>query len=154
MLDSLKKVLNGQLGEPRLNTLLQLAYFSYEYDIEKAHLYAKEAYQEARKNHNALAELHALSLQGEYYYNINDFKTARTYFRRAEAVSSSKETAYTGYNYILWANTYKLESLDDSAWMYYHKGLPLLESGENPFFLHYAYINYAGMLIDISMTFL
>lgn len=148
MLDSLKKGLDRQQGEQRLNTLLQLAYFSYEYDIEKAHQYAKAAYQEARKNQNALAELHALSLQGEYYYNINDFKTARTYFRRAESVRSSKETAYTGYNYILWANTYKLESLDDSAWMYYQKGLPLLESGENPFFLHYAYINYAGMLMS------
>ena len=93
MLDSLKKTLNLQQGEARLNTLLQLAYFSYEYDIEKAHQYAIDAYQEARKNHNALAELHALSLQGEYYYNINDFKTARTYFRKAAALSTQTETA-------------------------------------------------------------
>lgn len=147
-LDSLKLILTVQAGVDRLNTLLYLSYQYYEYDIQAAHNYALEALPLARKLKDRAGEKHALSLIGEYYYNVNDLNTARDWFRQSAAiVIKNGETTYAGYNEILWANTFFQEAQNDSAHIHYERGLFLLKNSDNYDIKHYANIDYAIFLI-------
>lgn len=147
-LDSLKNALNLQQGTEKLNTLLAISYYSYEYDIKAAHQYAMIALDMARKLKQAKQEKFATSLIGEYHYNINEFQRARSYFLQADRIKASGAEVYIGYNYVLWGSTYRLESQIDSARFYFAKALPLLEKGEDYNLLHYGYVSYAGFLMD------
>lgn len=148
MLDSIKQKMYLQTGAEKINTLLSLSYFMYEYSINDAHQMALEAFDAAHKSGNPLQEKFALSLIGEYFYNISDFKTARNFFRQSDQINVKGAFDQAGYNYVLWANTYRLESQYDSAIFYYSLGIPLLEKGGNSDFIHYAYISNAGLLMD------
>jgi PAS domain S-box-containing protein len=140
-LDSLKQVLKRQTGAVKTQNLLQLAYLSYEYDINQALAFATEAYVLAQKTGDRPAEKYALTLQGEYYYNINDFKTARSFFQRSGSIKAGKQSAIEGYNQLLWANTFKVVSQDDSAALHFKQAIPLLEAAGNPDFLSYGYVS-------------
>lgn len=147
-LDSLRKIIKLQLGEERLNTLLSISYYAYEYNISEAHQLALDALDDAWRLKKSRQEKHALSLIGEYHYNINEFKTARKYLRQSDAVQAENAAAEMGYNAVLWGSTYRLESNYDSAGIFFAKAIPLLEKGGNYNFLHYGYISYAGLLMD------
>jgi hypothetical protein len=69
-IDSMKQLLPRQAAAERLNTLLSLSYQFFDFSVEDAHNYALEALAEARKIKNRPGEKHALTLIGEYYYNI------------------------------------------------------------------------------------
>jgi CheY-like chemotaxis protein/nitrogen-specific signal transduction histidine kinase/tetratricopeptide (TPR) repeat protein len=148
-LDSMKQILTVQAGVDRLNTLLNLSYQYYEYDIQVAHNYALEALPLARKLKDRAGEKHALSLIGEYFYNVNDLNTARDWFRQsAVIVIKNSESTYAGYNEILWANTFFQEAQNDSARIHYERGLFLLKNSDNYDIKHYANIDYATFLIE------
>jgi len=81
-IDSMKQRLLHQSGVKRLNTLLNLSYQLFDYNIEAAHQYAQEAYTEAQNNKNKPGEKHALTLIGEYYYNLTDLSKARYFLKK------------------------------------------------------------------------
>ncbi|MEI7587323.1 tetratricopeptide repeat protein [Runella sp.] len=148
-LDSMKQILTVQAGSDRLYTLLNLSYQYYEYDIQAAYNYATEALSLAQKLKNRAGEVHALSLIGEYYYNVNDLNTARDWFRQSAAIEvKNGGTTYAGYNEILWANTFFQEAQNDSARIHYEKGLFLLKNTDNYDIRHYANIDYATFLVE------
>ncbi|MBL7826788.1 MAG: hypothetical protein JNJ57_09165, partial [Saprospiraceae bacterium] len=148
MLDSLKKGLPVLRGVAKVDRLLHLSYFSFEYDISQAFKYASDALAEAQKIGYRPGEKHALSLQGEYFYNINEFEEARSYLKRSQSIKTPDSDGFAGYNYLIWANTYRLESKVDSAWHYYNLALPRMEMAGNPYHLHYAYIQHSNMLLN------
>ncbi|MFN0200856.1 MAG: ATP-binding protein, partial [Bacteroidia bacterium] len=114
----------------------------------QAHKYATEALMLARNYRNLGAEKHALTLIGEYYYNINDVTTARKYFRQSQNIQAKDTENFEGYNYVLWGNTFRISMKTDSAIFYLEKAIPLLEIGKNPHFLRYAYLSAASLLMD------
>ena len=137
-LDSLKQLLQFQKDVDRINTLLDLSFREYEFDIEAAHQYALEAYGLAKKSKNKSGEKHALSLIGEYYYNLEDHKTARKYFKQSAGIKTGEDTR-TGYNYTLFANIYWEEADMDSARVYFNRALPLIKIEENYEIWNYSY---------------
>lgn len=148
-LDSLKSLLPIQDGEARLYTLLELSYESFNFNIDEAHQYARKALQEARVLGNKPGEKHALSLIGEYYYNITDYVLARNFLRQADRISlKDGGKLYSGYNDILWANIYLEESNFDSAGFYFKRSLSLIEHEKNYKIWYYCYYCYSSFLYD------
>ena len=148
-IDSMKQLLPRQIGVTRLNTLLGLAYQLYGYNIDAAHRYALEALKEAQKNKNKPGEKHALTLIGEYYYNLSDTKKAREFLRQADQISlKDGGKLYTAYNYVIAANIFLGEPNIDSAKVYFQKALKLLEHENNYEIKYYSYFCYASLLFD------
>lgn len=148
-IDSMKQLLPRQFGVTRLNTLLDLAYQLYAYSIDDAHRYALEALKEAKKNKHKPGEKHALTLIGEYYYNLSDTKKAREFLRQADQISlKDGGKLYTAYNYVIAANIYLGEPNIDSAKVYFQKALKLLEYENNYEIKYYSYFCYASLLFD------
>lgn len=131
-----------------MSTLLTLAFHSYEYDKNKAYQFATDALSLARSAGNLAAEKHALSLQGEYFYNIHDFTKARSLFRQSQAISTPNARAEAGYNDVLWGNSYKMTSQTDSARLFLNRAIRELERCDRPDFRHYAYISMSTLLLD------
>lgn len=148
-IDSMKQLLPRQVGVTRLNTLLGLSYQLYGYNIDAAHRYALEALKEAQKNKNKPGEKHALTLIGEYYYNLSDTKKAREFLRQADQISLKEGgKLYTAYNYVISANIFLGEPNIDSAKVYFQKALKLLEHENNYEIKYYSYFCYASLLFD------
>ncbi len=146
-LDSMKQLLNHQKGADRLNTLLNLSYSSFDFSIQDAHRYALDALEESREIKNRPGEKHALSLVGEYYYNISDTKTARSFFKQSDRISVKEGgELYTGYNYILMANLFLEEPHYDSAQVYFQKAFALLENTQHYKIKYYGSLCYAIFL--------
>ncbi|MEQ1666068.1 MAG: hypothetical protein ABL927_11910, partial [Bdellovibrionales bacterium] len=148
-IDSLKQLLPRQTGADRLNTLLSLAYQFYDFNIDDAHQYALDALTEARKIKNKPGEKHALTLIGEYYYNISDSHQARDLLKQADQISLKEGgNLYTAYNYIIGANIYLEESNRDTAQIYFQKAFKLLEKENHYKIKYYSYFCYSGYLFD------
>lgn len=148
-IDSMKQLLPHQAGAERLNTLLSVAYQLFDFSIDDAHQYALNALTEARKINNRPGEKHALSLIGEYYYNISDSKKARDFLKQADQISLKEGgKLYTAYNYIIEANIYLEESNRDSAQIYFQKAFKLLEKEDHYKIKYYSYFCYTSYLFD------
>ena len=148
-IDSMKLLLPGQIGAERLNTLLSLAYQLFDFNVEDAHRYALDALTEARKIKNKPGEKHALTLIGEYYYNISDSPKAREFLRQADQISLKEGgNLYTAYNYIIEANIYLEESNFDSAQFRFQHAFKLLENENHYKIKYYSYFCYSSYLFD------
>lgn len=148
-IDSMKQLLPRQNEVERLNTLLSLAYQLYDFSIEDAHRYALEALKEARKIKNRPGEKHALTLIGEYYYNLSDTKKAREYLSLADQIGLKEGgKLYTAYNYVIAANIYLDESNNEVAKVYFEKALNLLKNENHYKIKYYCYFCYASLLYD------
>lgn len=148
-IDSMKQRLPHQSGVKRLNTLLNLSYQLFDYNIEAAHQYAQEAYQEAQNNKNKPGEKHALTLIGEYYYNLSDLPKARHFLKKADQISLQEGgKLYTAYQYVITANIYLEEPNRDSAGIYFQKALKLLERETHYKIKYYSFFSYASFLFE------
>jgi CheY-like chemotaxis protein/nitrogen-specific signal transduction histidine kinase/tetratricopeptide (TPR) repeat protein len=148
-IDSMKQVLPRQTGINRLNTLLRLAYQLFDYNIDEAHRYALVALKEAKKIKNKPGEKHALTLIGEYYYNLSDSKKAREFLKQSDQISLKEGgKLYTAYNYVIEANICLEESNKDAAKIYFQKALDLLKNENHYKIKYYSYYCYATYLYD------
>jgi len=148
-IDSMKQLLPRQTAAERLNTLLSLSYQFFDFSVEDAHHYALEALTEARKIKNRPGEKHALTLIGEYYYNISDSPKAREFLRKADQISLKEGgNLYTAYNYVIRANIYLEESKSDSARVCFQTAFKLLEKESHYKIKYYSYYCYSSYLFD------
>ncbi len=147
----MKQLLPRQVGVTRLNTLLGLSYLLFDFSIDDAHRYALHALKEAKRIENRPGEKHALSLIGEYHYNLGDNKKAREFLQQADQISLKEGgKLYTAYNYIIGANIYLEESRLDFAKIYFEKALKLLEHERHYRIRYYGYFCYATLLYDLN----
>ena len=148
-IDSMKQVLPRQTGADRLNTLLNLSYQLFDFDVEEAHQYAQQALAEAQKLKNKPVEKHALTLIGEYYYNISNPQKARDFLKQSDRISLKEGGGlYTAYNYVISANIYLEQAKNDSARIYFEKANKLLENETHYKIKYYSNFCYATYLFD------
>lgn len=148
-IDSMKQILPRQTGVDRLNTLLNLSYQLFDFDVHDAHHCALEALAEAKKINHKPGEKHALTLIGEYYYNISDSPTAREFLKKSDRISQKDGGAlYTAYNYVIGANIHLEQARYDSAQIYFEKANKLLENETHYKIKYYSNFCYATYLFD------
>jgi hypothetical protein len=148
-IDSMRQLLPRQNAAERLNTLLNLSYQLFDFSVEDAHKYALDALSEARKIKKRPGEKHALTLIGEYYYNISDSPKALEFLQQAEKISLKEGgNLYTAYNYVIKANIFLEDSKSDSARVYFQTAFKLLENENHYRIKYYSYYSYSSYLFD------
>jgi signal transduction histidine kinase/tetratricopeptide (TPR) repeat protein len=144
--DSLKKVLN-QSTTPiqRIDVLSALAKAHYNFDPDQGHSYAVEAHQLASAENYSPGIRHALTLEGNYFYEVGDFKKALYFFKSSQALEEDEDTVQA-YNLIMTGNTYQVLAIYDSAELHYRKAIEVLSRVTNDTYLALAHMNLGRLL--------
>lgn len=145
----MKQLLPQQTGATRLYTLLGISYQMFDFNIDEAHRYAQDALSEARKLKNKPGEKHALTLIGEYHYNLSDAQQARDFLEQSDRISlQDGGKLYTAYNYVIKANIELEEANIDMARYYFEQAIQLLENEHHYKIRYYTFFCYATYLFE------
>ncbi len=140
--DSLRRLLTQDITPvERTDIHVQLSFLLYDVEVETGFREANEAFQLAQDNRYLKGKKISLTLLGFNYFLNGDHPKALDYYRQSEQIDDNVSPEYSGYNWTMMANVFRVKSSYDSAEFFLNKAITILQSANEKRYLSFAYKN-------------
>ncbi|MGC4022666.1 MAG: hypothetical protein QM734_12325, partial [Cyclobacteriaceae bacterium] len=122
--DSLKKILD-HTSNPKLQVdlMCDIAYDYFDFDDDKAEVFARQALELAEANNYLSGKKYALTILGLGDFSFGDYQHALKNLFASRNIKADQKPEYTGYNLMLIGSTYRDLAKYDSAEYFYKQAL-------------------------------